>query len=134
MISSMILIEEILLDQTKVKFFNGIDFNVIMKHSKDGSGGFIFCFIENWVTEVKKWERESKINSVINNEQFEKFKTEELDNNYIAIYQLEGTEPGVLFEVIKEKVINKNFPEHPWIPISGLNKGSWKIGKNGLHN
>lgn len=130
----MTLIEEILLDQTKVKFFNGIDFNVIMKHSKDGSDGFIFCFIENWVTEVKKWERESKINSVINNEQFEKFKSEELDNGYIAIYQMEGTEPGILFEVIKEKVINKNFPEHPWISISGLNKGAWKIGKNGLHN
>ena len=105
-----------------------------MKHSKDGSDGFIFCFIENWVTEVKKWERESKINSVINNEQFEKFKSEELDNGYIAIYQMEGTEPGILFEVIKEKVTNKNFPEHPWIPISGLNKGAWKIGKNGLHN
>lgn len=134
MTSSMILIEEIFVDEVKVKFFDGIDFNIIMKHPKDGSEGFIFCFIDNWSTSLKRWERDSKIKSVINNEQFKKFKSEELDNGYIAIYQLEGTEPGVLFEVIKEKVLNKNFPEHPWIPISGLNKGAWKIGKSGLHN
>ena len=130
----MTLIEEIWLDTIKVRFFDGIDFNTIMNHPKDGSDGFIFCFIDNWVSSVKKWERESKINSVINNDKFEEFKTEDLDNNYISIYQLEGTETGVLFEVIKEKVLNKNFNEPPWIPISGLNKGAWKIGKNGIHN
>ena len=43
-------------------------------------------------------------------------------------------EIDVLFKVIKDKVINKNFPEHPWIPISGIDKGAWKIGKTRLSN
>lgn len=130
----MTLIEEIWVDKSKVRFFNGIDFNTIMEHPKDGSNGFIFCFIENWSSSVKKWERDSKIDSIINNEQFDKFKSEKLDNSYIAIYQLEGTELGVLFKVIKEKVLNKNFTEHPWIPISGVDKGAWKIVNSNVSN
>jgi len=134
MISSMILIEEMFIDNIKVQFFNGIDFNIIMKHSKNGSDGFIFCFIDSWISEVKKWERESKIDSVIENIDFEKFKSQDIENNYVAIYQLDGIECDVLYKVIREKVINKNFPEHPWIPISGVDKGAWKIGKTMVSN
>ncbi len=120
----MTLIETILVDDVKASFYDGIDFNVIMSHPKDGSSGFIFCFIENWVKEIKSWERGNKIDSVLtNNKSKHKFDIEDISNNYIAIYQLEGTEPGVVFNVIKQKFINKNFPEHPWIPISGINKG-----------
>ena len=122
----MNLIEEITVDDKKVKFYEGIDFDIVMKHPKDGSSGFIFCFIENWVTEVKKWERNSKIKSVIDDHIFEKFKSKNIENNYVAIYQLEGVGFESLFKVIREKVINKNFPEHPWIPL-GLKKGAWKI-------
>lgn len=126
----MNLIEKIFVDGQSVSFFDGIDFGVIHNHPKDGSNGFIFCFIENWVKEVKKYQRQNKIDSVLDGKKIENFNSKHLDNNYVAIYQLEGTEPGVLFEVIKQKVINKNFPEHPWIPISGVDKGAWKIGKS----
>ena len=130
----MTLIEKMVVDDTYVSFYNGIDFDYLMNHPKDGSNGFIFCFIDNLVKEVKIWERESKIDSVLTNELVKKFNSQDIDNNYIAIYQLEGTEPGVLFKVIKEKVLNKSFPEHPWIPISGIDKGAWKIGKSRLSN
>lgn len=130
----MTLIETIHVDNKKVSFYNGIDFNTIIDHPKDGSNGFIFCFIDSWVKEVTSWERESKINSVLTDEVVKKFKSQDIENNYIAIYQLDGTEPGVLFQIIKEKVINKSFPEHPYIPISGVNKGAWKIGKTRVFN
>lgn len=130
----MTLIETIFVDEKEVSFYNGINFDVIINHPKDGSNGFIFCFIDNWSKSVKSWERESKIDSVLTNELVKKFNSQDIENNYVAIYQLDGIETNILFEIIKEKVINKNFPEHPWIPISGLNKGAWKIGKNGLHN
>ena len=126
----MTLIEKLYLDGVCFNFYNGIDFDVIMNHSKDGLDGFIFCFVDNFVKEVKKWERESKIDSLLTEKISQKFDSQDIDNNYIAIYQLEGTEPGTLFEVIKEKVLNKNFPEHPWIPIDGLNKGAWRIRKS----
>lgn len=125
----MILIESIIVDDKVVSFYDGIDFIVLKNHPKDGSDGFIFCFVENFVKEVQSYKRQNKINSVLTEISID-FNSSDIDNNYIAIYQLEGTEPGVLFEVIKNKVINKNFPEHPWIAISGLSKGAWKIGKS----
>jgi hypothetical protein len=130
----MILIEKIFVDNIDVSFYNGIDFDFIMNHPKDGSNGFIFCFIDNWIKEVKRWERESKIDSVLKDQQYQKFNSQDIENNYVAIYQLDGTEPGVLFQIIKEKVINKNFPEHPYIAISGIDKGAWKIGKARVSN
>jgi hypothetical protein len=134
MIYSMNLIESIIVDDRNFSFYNGIDFDIVMNHPNDGSNGFIFCFIENWIDEVKIWERQSKLDSVLNDKLIEEFNSKKIENNYLAIYQLQGTEPGVLFEIIKEKVINKNFPEHPWIPISGLEKGAWKIGKTMISN
>lgn len=130
----MNLIEELYIDDVKIQFFDGIDFDIVLNHPKDGSGGFIFCFIDNWISQVKNWERNSKINYLIENRKFNKFNSENIDNNHVAIYQLDGVEIDVLFSVIRDKVINKNFPEHPWIPISGINKGAWKIGKTGLSN
>jgi hypothetical protein len=125
----MTLIEKIIIDDKEFSFYNGIDFNIIMNHSKDGSNGFIFCFIDSWIKEVNSWERDSKIDSVLTNEIFKKFNNQDIENNYVAIYQLAGMEPNTLFQIIKEKVINKNFPEHPWIPISGINK-NLKDSKN----
>lgn len=130
----MILIETIEVDNNKISFYNGIDFEILRNHPKDGSEGFIFCFVENFVTEVQTHKRQNKINSVLTDNISIEFDSKDIENNFIAIYQLQGTEPGVLFEVIKNKVINKNFPEHPWIPISGLNKGAWKIGNSKISN
>lgn len=130
----MTLIETIIIDDKNVSFFDGMDLDIIMNHPKDGSKGFIFCFIDNWIKEVKAWERDSKIGSVLTNNLVKKFNSQDIENNYVAIYQLDGTEPGVLFQIIKDKVINKNFPEHPYIPISGIKSGAWKIGKSGNHN
>lgn len=126
----MKLIEKIFVDDLPVSFYDGIDFDVISNHPKDGSHGFIFCFIDNWVKEVKKYQRHNTIDSILDGKKFQKFNSEHLENSYVAIYQLEGTDTGVLFEIIKQKVINKSFPEHPWIPISGTHAGAWKIGKS----
>jgi hypothetical protein len=100
-----------------------------MNHPKDGSNGFIFCFIDSWIKEVNSWERDSKIDSVLTNELFKKFNNQDIENNYVAIYQLVGMELNTLFQIIKEKVINKNFPEHPWIPIFRIDK-NLKDSKN----
>jgi len=130
----MTLIEKIQVDEINVSFYNGIDIDFAITHPKDGSFGFIFFFIDNWVKEIKKWERESKIDSVLVGKNFNKFDSKSLDNNYVAIYQLQGTEPGTLFKIVKDKVLNKNFLEHPWIPISGIDKGAWKIVNSKVSN
>ena len=130
----MTLIEKIMVDDKVVSFYNGIDFKILKNHPKDGSEGFIFCFIDNFVKEVTSYNRQNKIDSVLINETTAEFNTKDIENNYIAIYQLQGTEKGVLFEIIKEKVIAKNFSEHPWIPIAGFKTGAWRIGNSKFLN
>lgn len=130
----MILIEKLVVDDKLIYFYQGIDFNRLKNHPNDGSDGFIFCFVDNFVKELKSYKRQNKINTVLFDDTNYEFSTKDLDNNYIAIYQLEGTEPGVLFEIIKQKVLNKNFPEHPWIPIAGLKSGAWRIGNSKFSN
>ena len=48
----MILIDEIIVDNVNIKFYEGMDFDLLLNHSRDGSDGFVFCFIESWVNEV----------------------------------------------------------------------------------
>lgn len=123
----MILIEEIEVDKNIVRFYKGVNFDKIIKHAKDGSDGFIFCFIDNWKSEVKSYNRVKKIESLIRNEIFSPFRWDSIENNYVSIYQTEGTNGETVYESIKEKVLNNRFPNMPWFPISGLSTGAWKI-------
>ena len=126
----MILIEEIKVDNTNIRFYDGIDFNEILNHAKDGSNGFIFCYIDSWEKEVKSYERDSKLVYILNKSKFNKFKSEYIDNNYVSIYQLSNTKVETLHQIIKEKVINNQFHDHPWVPISGFSSGGWKISNS----
>lgn len=131
---SMTLIEKMVINKIGVSFYNGIDFDVIMNHSKDGADGFIFCFIKNWTDEVKSWERNCKINSVLTNELIKKFKSKDIENDFVSIYQLDGIEIGVLLEIIKEKIVNKNLLNQTYIHDDDLDKGAWKIVKTRVSN
>ncbi len=124
----MILIDKIIIDNAQFQFYNGINFNDVIEHPKDGTGGFKFFFINNWKNELESWKRENKINSVLNDNYYN-INPIDIENDYISIYQLDGVSFDILYKVIKDKVINKSFINHPWIPINGLNKGVWKIGK-----
>jgi hypothetical protein len=130
----MTLIEKIMVNKSSVSFYNGIDFDLIMKHAKDGTDGFIFCFIKNWADEVKSWERNCKINSVLTNEFIKKFKSKDIENDFVSIYQLDGIEIKVLLEIIKEKIVNKNLLNQTYIHDGDLDKGAWKIVKTRLSN
>ena len=62
----MILIDTLIVDGNKFDFYDGIDFAILKNHPKDGSNGFIFCFVENFVNELQSHKRQNKINSVFN--------------------------------------------------------------------
>ena len=65
----MILISEEKIDDINVKYYDGIDLKMAQEHPKDGSGGFIFYFVENWVSEVKKYDRGSKIDNILSDKE-----------------------------------------------------------------
>lgn len=126
----MNLIEKINVDGVDVSFYDGLDIDFVKKHPKDGSKGFLFCFIDSWFHTVKSHERESKVNAVLQNKSHKKFDSKTLENDFLAIYQLDGTEPGVIYKIVKEKVLNNNFMNPAYIPVSGLKKGVWKVGNS----
>lgn len=126
----MILIDSMDYEGTKVNFYNGVDFSELINHPKDGSNGFIFCFINNWVKEVKGYNRNLKIESIVNDSEFIEFKWDLLENNYISIYQTEGVGIDVVYETIRSKLEKSQFPDKPWTPIAGISRGAWKISTN----
>jgi hypothetical protein len=125
---SVNLISKQTINQIEISYYEGIDFNLINNHPKDGSKGMIIFFIHNWYKELKKWQRENKINQIINDE-INNIDIDDINNNYIAIYQAENIGIEILYETIKSKIEKGNFPNQPWIPIGGIDRGGWKIAK-----
>jgi hypothetical protein len=124
----MKLIDSIELDGYRIKFYNGIDFDIVKKHPTDGSSGMIICYIKNWINEVKLYNRINKLNSIIYNKDFSELNwVEDINNNHISIYQSDGVGVKELHKVIKEKLIKGITTNNNWIPISGIKKGAWKI-------
>lgn len=125
----MTLIDEIILNGVAVKFYEGIDFDTLLRHPKNGSNGFIFCFIKNWKSEVTSYNRQNKVSSVIDDEDYEEFKWDKIENNYISIYQTEGMGVYEVYETIRKKVERNQFENQPWIPVGGILTGAWNINK-----
>jgi hypothetical protein len=123
----MILIDEIIVSGNLVRFYEGIDFDKLLKHPKNGSNGFIFCFINNWKSEVTSHNRQKKVSSVIDNEEYEDFSWDKIENNYISIYQTEGMGIFEVYETIRKKVERNQFESQPWVPINSLTTGAWNI-------
>ena len=126
----MTLIDEIVVMDIPVKFYEGINFDEVIKHSKDGSNGFIIFFIKRWTDEVHLYNRDKKIESIINNSEFKEFESEDIENSYVSIYQVDGVGIEEMYKTIRKKIENKNFPNQPWEPVGGFDKGAWKITNN----
>ena len=123
----MNLIEKMCYKGTEIKFYDGVDFNILINHAKDGSEGFIFCFMDSWVKEVKSYNRNNKLKSVIENTVYSDFDWNDINNDFIAIYQADGIGIDLLYQTIRDKVIRGHLPDRPYIPIAGYDKGAWKI-------
>lgn len=137
----MILIEQIYCEGINFQFYNGVEFDTIINHAKDGSQGFIFCFIENYVKEVKSYNRHNKLKSIIENTRYSKFNWDSINNNFIAIYQTDGIGIDLLYRSIREKVINNHIPDSPYLHITEIDDnghikggGAWKIEMSKNYN
>lgn len=130
----MTLIDEIVVMDIPIKFYEGINFDEAIKHSKDGLNGYIIFFINKWEDEVHLYNRDNKIDSIINNSEFREFKSEDIENTYVSIYQVDGVGVEEMYKTIRKKIENRNFPNQPWEPVSGFDKGAWKIKNNKSSN
>jgi hypothetical protein len=106
----LILIEKIEICGTDTYFYDGIDFDMIRDHK--GEDGFLIFFVDSYISEVKGWERESRLNSILDGTDFEDFESEKYQNTHIAIYQTSGNLIPV-YEAVKKKILetsNRVFP------------------------
>jgi hypothetical protein len=126
----MILIDGIIVDNVNIKFYKGMDIDLLLNHNRDGSNGFIFCFIDSWISEVKSYNRQRKLASLVDDIDYEEFEWEMINNNYICIYQTEGVGIDIVYETIRGKLEKNELPDQPWTPISGISRGAWKISNN----
>lgn len=113
----MILISKEIIDGEEVRYYDGIDFDIINNHPSDGSDGFIFCFVDNWVSEIKKHNRDKKIDVIIEDKEEDFFDMNDINNNYVCIYQTNGLTHQV-YETIK-KNINTRLGK-PWLVLPGI--------------
>jgi hypothetical protein len=132
----MILIDNIESDRYNIRFYNGIDFDEIKKHPEDGSRGMLICYIENWVDEVKSYNRTNKIKSILGDDEYNDLDwSNEINNNHVSIYQTDGIGLEELHKVIKGKILKLQIPNQPWISIPGNKVGAWNLNnKNNTIN
>jgi hypothetical protein len=107
-------------------FYEGIDFNIIKQHGNDGNDGVIICFIKNWKYYELNYNRNVKIDNILNNKQNDLFNWDFINNNYVIVYQCENIDIYIMYEYIKENIsiINK---KNIWISVTGITKGAWDL-------
>lgn len=107
----MILIDEIKIEFKTIRFYDGIDFEMIHNHK---GNDFLIFFIKSWKDEIKKWKRDSKLNKLLYDKDYSDFDVHNMENNYVSIYQVGDNLSGVL-EVVKKRLINKqDHTVFPW--------------------
>ncbi len=116
----MTLIDEIQKDDLRVRFYDGIDFEMIRNHPIDGSDGFIYFFIDRWIDTVKIYQRDCKIEEIIGHNT-PSINTDDINNAYIIIYQT-GGQTMMLYNMIKEKVNRRIITNFPFLPVDGIRK------------
>lgn len=120
----MELIRSIVIKNINYKFYKGIDFDIALNHPNDGSEGILLFIVDDFINELKSYNRDCKMKYIIENEDFKYFEWNSIsDNNYIAIYQIEGK---VNMDTLISKIINN--ANDQWVPIAGLKEGAWRIG------
>jgi hypothetical protein len=122
----MKLIEKLKTEKSVVYFYDGIDFDKLIDHPTDGSDGFIFCFIDSWKNEMVNYNRTRRITYVLENLEYKDFDWKSINNEFISIYQTDGISNKSFYQIIRNKIINNQFENIPFIPTGGI-KGGWKI-------
>lgn len=106
----MTLFDEFDINGDIVRFYDGIDYEFVRNYDKKE---FIVIFIEDWAKEQISFIREAKINSLFDDKEYQTL--EDINNNYIAIYQTSGY-LEIVAESIKKKLLSNTNVNHnePW--------------------
>jgi hypothetical protein len=108
---ALTLIENIEINGTNVFFYDGIDFDMIERHTEED--GFLIFFVDSYINSIKAWERQRRLDSILEGKEIENFDSEKYQNNHIAIYQTSGNLIPI-YETIKKKLMEPVKQWNPW--------------------
>ena len=63
--------------------------------------------------EIIKWKRDSKLNTLLYNDDYSCFDVHNIENNFVSIYQV-GDNLSVVIDVVKKRIINRQ--DHTLFP------------------
>ena len=104
------LIDKAVVNGTDVYFYDGIDFDMIPSHTAEK--GFLIFFVDSYVSAAKAWERQSRIDAILEGREPDPFDSEKYQNDNIAIYQTSGCLMPV-YTAIREKLTGPFKCWHP---------------------
>lgn len=101
----MELIEETIVNNHQIKYYNGLDIEAILNHPKDGSKGMMVVFFHSIKNEKLKHQRNSLIQGILDMEKVQPFDSiiSNIDNSYLILYETHGY-TDLLYKVIKNKL------------------------------
>lgn len=106
----MTLFDEFDINGDTIKFYDGIDYEFVRNYDIKE---FIVIFIEDWAKEQISFIRDAKINSLFDGPEYKEL--EDINNNYIMIYQTSGYLEIVAESIKKKLLINTNINHNePW--------------------
>ena len=100
----MKLIEQEVINGRICRYYDGIDFDIVKSHARDGSDGLIVCLIESFIKEIKNLNRDRRIKSILQNESFNPFDTDEMTHDFVGIYQYEGVGFDTMFNIVRKQI------------------------------
>jgi hypothetical protein len=108
---ALTLIENIEINGTNVFFYDGIDFDMILNRKEENE--YLIFFVDSYVSSVKGWKRQSRLDSILEDKEIEDFDSEKYQNNHVAIYQTSGNLMSV-YETIRKKLMEPTRHWNPW--------------------
>ena len=101
----MSLLEETEVNNCKVKYYFGLDIELILDHPKDGSMGMMVVFFNSVDDEKKKHKRDQRLLKILESRNIENFDTllDKIDNHYVCLYQTHGY-TNIIHQSIKFKL------------------------------
>lgn len=96
----------------KIYFYQEIDIDFAKSHPKDGTGGLICFFVKNIKNEINKFNRNVKLDSILNDKSPEKFNFNLLQNQFVTIFQTDDLPIVDVYLSVRDRYIKEGKIDH----------------------
>lgn len=105
--------EEIINDM-KIKYYDGFDYHNVKNHSLDGSDGMMIIFVRDWKDVLKSLKRNKTLNEIFQTNTDIDLENPIPLNTWVAVYQYGNIGYDLLFDIIRKKFRKINSSTFEW--------------------